>query len=209
MKRWKISLAREARRQLVEIEDKRIRKGISRRIDKLEYEPEKQGKPLTDELAGYRSVRAVGQRYRIIYKIEEERVVVLILTLIIPILFFIGVGIQFALAKAFGGNGRFVGQCYAQLLYQVPLTILTSVISTLFVLFVQFTTRLVISPVVSLALFIYGVLLNVMVIAGVHNMTRGKATAVVLIPYIVGALLACGLALYFAKLIISALHNVQ
>jgi Yip1 domain len=133
----------------------------------------------------------------------------LILTLIVPILFFIGVGIQFALAKAFGGNGRFVGQCYAQLLYQVPLTILTSIISTLFVLFVQFTTRLVISPVVSLALFIYGVLLNVMVIAGVHNMTRGKATAVVLIPYIVGALLACGLALYFAKLIISALHNVQ
>jgi hypothetical protein len=48
-----------------------------------------------------------------------------------------------------------------------------------------------------------------MVIAGVHNMTRGKATAVVLIPYIVGALLACGLALYFAKLIISTLHNVQ
>src|SRR5438105_1655882 len=82
----------------------------------------------------------------------------LILTLIVPILFFIGVGIQFALAKAFGGNGRFVGQCYTQLLYLVPLTIISSVISTLFVLFVQFATRVVISPVISLALFIYGVL---------------------------------------------------
>lgn len=78
MKRWKISLAKEARRQLVEIEDSRIRKSISKRIDRLESEPEKQGKPLTDELAGYRSVRAAGQRYRIIYKIEEERVLVLV-----------------------------------------------------------------------------------------------------------------------------------
>jgi mRNA interferase RelE/StbE len=78
MKRWKISLAKEARRQLVEIEDSRIRKSISKRIDRLESEPEKQGKPLTDELAGYRSIRAAGQRYRIIYKIEEERVLVLV-----------------------------------------------------------------------------------------------------------------------------------
>ena len=48
------------------------------RLRRLEYEPEKQGKPLAEDLEGYRSIRAVGQRYRIIYKIEEERVVVLV-----------------------------------------------------------------------------------------------------------------------------------
>jgi hypothetical protein len=89
------------------------------------------------------------------------------------------------------------------------LTILGSIISTLLVLFVSFTVRVGINPVIQLALFIYGILLNVMAIAGVHNLTRGKATAVVLIPYIVGTLVACGLAFYFAKLIISALHNAQ
>jgi mRNA interferase RelE/StbE len=78
MKRWRIGVAKEARKQLEEIGDSRIRKSISKRIDKLEYEPEKQGKPLTDELTGFRSVRAVGQRYRIIYEIEDERVLVLV-----------------------------------------------------------------------------------------------------------------------------------
>ncbi|MEH2401584.1 hypothetical protein [Nostoc sp.] len=37
-----------------------------------------EGKPLVDKLKGYRSVRAVGQRYRIIYKVKLEKVVVLV-----------------------------------------------------------------------------------------------------------------------------------
>ena len=63
------------------MKDKRIRESISRRINGLENDPERQGKLLTDELAGYRSIRAVGQRYRIIYKIEAERVIVLVVTI--------------------------------------------------------------------------------------------------------------------------------
>ena len=46
----------------------------------LERDPKKQGKPLGHELAGYRSIRAIGQRYRIIYRIEEERVLVVVVT---------------------------------------------------------------------------------------------------------------------------------
>jgi mRNA interferase RelE/StbE len=78
MKQWRINVSGRARGQLIAIKDSRISQSISRRIDKLETEPEKQGKPLNDELSGYRSVRAVGQRYRIIYKIQEEQVVVLV-----------------------------------------------------------------------------------------------------------------------------------
>ncbi len=80
MKRWIVDIAQEARKQLVAISDQRTQKNIRQRIDRLEYEPEKQGKPLGSELAGYYSVRAVGQRYRIVFKVEAERVTVVVVT---------------------------------------------------------------------------------------------------------------------------------
>lgn len=79
--KWSIRLTLPAKKQLISIGDTRIRESISKRINGLEYEPEKQGKPLTDDLAGYRSIRAVGQRYRIIYKIEAEVVTVVVVAL--------------------------------------------------------------------------------------------------------------------------------
>jgi mRNA interferase RelE/StbE len=63
------------------ISDRRIRLKISDRISGLEEEPEKQGKPLTGELAGYRTVRAVGQRHRIIYRVDRGKVLVLVVAL--------------------------------------------------------------------------------------------------------------------------------
>jgi mRNA interferase RelE/StbE len=66
---------------LREISDRRIRQKISDRIDKLKESPEMQGKPLIGELDGYYSVRAVGQRYRIIYTIEQTQVTVMIVAL--------------------------------------------------------------------------------------------------------------------------------
>ena len=63
------------------IQDRRVRDKIRDRIDGLAEEPEKQGKPLTGELTGYRSLRAVGQRYRIIYRIKEGKVLVLVMAL--------------------------------------------------------------------------------------------------------------------------------
>lgn len=66
---------------LEKIQDRRVRDKIRDRIDGLAEEPEKQGKPLTGELTGYRSLRAVGQRYRIIYRIEEGKVLVLVMAL--------------------------------------------------------------------------------------------------------------------------------
>jgi mRNA interferase RelE/StbE len=78
---WIIRLTLPARKQLAAISDKRVRESISKRINSLENDPGKQGKPLTEELAGYRSIRAVGQRYRIIYKVEAERVIVVVVTI--------------------------------------------------------------------------------------------------------------------------------
>ncbi len=79
--KWRIKLTIPALRQLEAIKDTRIKESIGRRINALGNDPEKQGKPLAEELAGYRSIRAIGQRYRILYRLEAEQVVVLVVTI--------------------------------------------------------------------------------------------------------------------------------
>jgi mRNA interferase RelE/StbE len=59
----------------------RVRKAIAARIDELTQEPERRGKPLIDELAGYYAVRAAGQRYRIMYQLEHQAVIVHVVAL--------------------------------------------------------------------------------------------------------------------------------
>jgi mRNA interferase RelE/StbE len=81
MKYWNVVIMPVAKKHLASIRDRRIQEGLKTSLRRLEYEPEKQGKPLSDELAGYRSIRAVGQRYRILYKLEEEQVIVAVVAL--------------------------------------------------------------------------------------------------------------------------------
>jgi mRNA interferase RelE/StbE len=76
--KWHVRLTLPALRQLAAIKDTRSRESISRRINALEQDPDEQGKPMTGELLGYRSIRAVGQRYRILYRLEAEQVVVVV-----------------------------------------------------------------------------------------------------------------------------------
>lgn len=78
-RKYKIIITAAARHMLKEIKDRRVLEKIGERIDDLSREPEKQGKPLIDELAGCRSLRAAGQRYRIIYRVEQDKVFVLAL----------------------------------------------------------------------------------------------------------------------------------
>ncbi len=77
---YTVEVAATALEALREIRDTRVRTALDKRIMALAEEPEKQGKPLTDELRGYYSVRAVGQRYRIIYRVVRtgETVVVVL-----------------------------------------------------------------------------------------------------------------------------------
>lgn len=66
---------------LSEIPDRRVQRKIRDRIDALAESPELQGTPLGEELRGFRSVRAVGQRYRIIFKVQQEKVLVVVVAL--------------------------------------------------------------------------------------------------------------------------------
>ena len=75
---WKIALTPAAKQMLEAISDRRIRRGLQERIEGLASEPEKQGKPLLGELEGLRSLRAVGQRFRILYRVEKKVVLVLV-----------------------------------------------------------------------------------------------------------------------------------
>jgi mRNA interferase RelE/StbE len=53
------------------ISDKRIQAKIIDRIEGLKREPEKQGKMLVQNLAGFRSVHVAG-RYRIVYEVDKS-----------------------------------------------------------------------------------------------------------------------------------------
>jgi mRNA interferase RelE/StbE len=75
---WQIALTPTAKRMLEAITDRRVRRTVRTRIDGLAHDPDKQGKPLLAELAGYHSLRAVGQRYRIIYRVDRGHVLVVV-----------------------------------------------------------------------------------------------------------------------------------
>lgn len=81
MTRWTIRLTRQAEKQVAAIKDRRVQARLRSALQRLEYEPEVQGKPMTDELVGLRSLRAVGQRYRILYKVEAQQVTVVMVAL--------------------------------------------------------------------------------------------------------------------------------
>ena len=75
---WRINITPTAIRMLTGITDRRIREKIIAVIDRLAEEPEKQGKAMLGELTGFRSIRAVGQRYRIIYTVKNEEIIVVV-----------------------------------------------------------------------------------------------------------------------------------
>ncbi len=72
----RIRVTRIALDLLEAIKDARTRAAMAKTIDGLATNPEAQGKPLVGSLAGYRSISAAGQRYRIIFKVEQDKVIV-------------------------------------------------------------------------------------------------------------------------------------
>ena len=119
--------------------------------------------------------------------------------ILVPLGFFIVVGVYYLVAKAFGGQGTFLAQGYSYLLYQVPIGILSGVIGLIPIL----------GGIVAFALYIYGIVLNVFLIMATHRLSGGKATAVVLIPIAVIAVLSCVLGIIFFALIAAALRQTH
>lgn len=113
--------------------------------------------------------------------------------------FFIVVGIQYLLAKAFGGNGSFVQQGYNYLLFYTPIAVISSVLGLIPIL----------GGIIGAALGIYGLVLNVFSIMAAHRLSGGKATWVVLIPIIAIFLLALLCTIAIVAIFASALHGLS
>ncbi len=60
------------------IADRKIQRTILDRIKKLAEDPDKQGKKLVKDLAGFRSMHAAG-RYRVIFKIDRQTIILYVL----------------------------------------------------------------------------------------------------------------------------------
>lgn len=107
--------------------------------------------------------------------------------------FFLGAGIEYLLARLFGGTGTFLIHTYAMSLVVVPLD--TAGIVALIIP--------VVGILVLLGVGIYSTVLMVLAIQSAHRLPTGKAVAVVLIPSAVSFLLYCAsMALLFSFLLI-------
>src|SRR6266480_2703542 len=115
----------------------------------------------------------------------------------VPVFFFILVGIQYLLAKAFQGQGNFLTQSYTTLLFEVPINIVSYLLAFIPIL----------GGIAVFALSIYGIVLNVFAIMAVHRLSGGKAVGVVLIPIAVLILLAFLCIFAIAAIIIAATRH--
>ncbi len=79
--KYRIEITPAALDMIQGIKDRRITRQVVERIDRLQDDPEKQGKPLLGALSGYRSVRAAGQRFRVIFKIEDKTIVIVVIAI--------------------------------------------------------------------------------------------------------------------------------
>jgi len=117
----------------------------------------------------------------------------------VPVSFFIVMGIQYLLAKAFQGQGNFLTQSYTYLLFEVPISIVSYLLG-----FIPF-----LGGIAGFALAIYGIVLNVFAIMAVHRLSGGKAVGVVLIPIAVLLLLVFLCAFAIAAILIATYRTTH
>ena len=101
------------------------------------------------------------------------------LVVIVPLLFFLLMGVVHLLARYFGGQGSFLELCNSSLYIQAPLGILSKLLALI----------PGVGRILNSVLSLYGIVLQVFVIMAVHCVSRGKAIATILIPLVtIGAI---------------------
>ncbi|MFL5653169.1 MAG: YIP1 family protein [Ktedonobacteraceae bacterium] len=116
---------------------------------------------------------------------------------LVPLFFFIGMAIIYGLARAFGGQGKFLTQSYTYLLFDVPLGIVSSLVSLIPIA----------GGFIALLIGIYRIVLAIFAVMAVHRLSGGRATGVVLIPIGVVLLLICALAVVIIALVTAAVRH--
>jgi hypothetical protein len=106
--------------------------------------------------------------------------------------FYLASGLVYLGSRILGGSGDFGTQTYLQSLFTVPIGIVTSILSLVYLVPVIGGC---LGGLIGLALSIYAIILNVRALKVAHNLTTGKAIAAILIPgLIIGVIVACLLA---------------
>ncbi|GHO47557.1 Yip1 family protein [Ktedonospora formicarum] len=116
----------------------------------------------------------------------------LILTMLIGCAgFFIGVGIMFGAGRGFSTEktGRFVEQCYTFLLFSLPLSFISALLSL-----IPF-----VGPLVTFGLGIYEIILATLAIKAVHDISGGKAFLALLSPLLLFVPLVICVAMFYAS----------
>ncbi|MFN8456366.1 MAG: Yip1 family protein [Anaerolineae bacterium] len=116
-----------------------------------------------------------------------------------PIFFLIGSGIYFLIAKLFGGAGAFEEQTYLLAAIAAPITIVSGVVGIIPFL----------GGCVAFLLTIYQLVLNYFAVKVTHNLTSGKALAVVLIPVAIFFLCLCLGVAGFVAIVGSAINEAR
>jgi mRNA interferase RelE/StbE len=78
-RRFKIEIAPTGYRSLEALKDKKTLRELGKVIDGLARAPDEQGKALLGPLEGVRSVRAVRERFRVLYRVDARQRVVSVL----------------------------------------------------------------------------------------------------------------------------------
>ncbi|HLZ58435.1 MAG TPA: Yip1 family protein [Ktedonosporobacter sp.] len=115
----------------------------------------------------------------------------------VPLGLFIGVGILHLIAKAFRGTGTFVQYMYGYLLFGVPLSVAGYILALIPIL----------GWFLAGVLGIYHVVLTIFMTMGVHRLSGGKATLVVLLPFIVVLALSCIIFFIVVAAIAGSMHR--
>src|SRR5712692_1682152 len=110
------------------------------------------------------------------------------LVVLVPVLFFLLMGIVYLLARSFGGQGTFLEQCNASLYIQAPLGILSKLLALI----------PGVGRILNFVLSLSAIALQDFAIMAVHRPSRGKAIATILIPVVtIGAI--AGVAFLFMQ----------
>ena len=96
------------------------------------------------------------------------------LVVLVPVLFFLLMGIVYLLARYLGGQGTFLELCNASLYVQAPLGILSKLLALI----------PGVGRILNTVLSLYGIVLMVFPIMATQRLSRGKAIATILTPLV-------------------------
>ena len=150
-------------------------------------------------ILGFRAVTAILS----LFSLSTSIALTAVQLIFIPLSFFFIMFLQYIFSRSFGGRGSFLAQTYSNLLYYVPLTILGKIIAVALVFFpiVGIFTTFFVRTGINLLLLAYGVILNVLLLMGVHRLSRDSSIGVIIWQVVVAFVLIIALIVLIGVLI--------